>query len=656
MIPLTLRAKDSCFCGFGLANRADRRYHIPFIYLFALYLQAIAMDMKTDVIVVGAGHAGCEAALAAARLGSKVVLITLHLDTVAQLSCNPAIGGLAKGQLVREIDALGGAMGLCTDATGIQFRILNASKGPAVQSPRAQADKKAYQFWMKHYIEKTENIQLLMDEVVEILTDGDNLTGIKTALGLKIKADAVVLTTGTFLKGIIHIGKWISEGGRCNEKSANELSGCLKKLGFPVARLKTGTPARVNADFIDYSLTEEQPGDENPKPFSYLNESLSIEQMCCHTVHTNEETHKIVQEALADSPLFSGQIQGIGPRYCPSFELKVHRFPDRTRHLVHLEPEGRNTKEVYINGMSTSLNYEVQEKMIKSVPALKNSKIMRYGYAVEYDYVPPRELRPTLETKRIHGLFHAGQINGTSGYEEAGAQGLIAGVNAALLSQKRPPFVLDRSQAYIGVLIDDLITKGTDEPYRLFTSRAEYRLLLRSDNADIRLSPLAADIGLVSEERREKINAIKDEINKTLEYIRKVFHNGSSLEKLLRQPEMNYESISAIDPQNIIGDISARAKEQIEIMTKYEGYISRQLGEIEKYKKTKSQKIPENFDYNKLSGLRCEAKEKLIAFRPGDLEDAGRISGVSPADVAIIAVHLKRLGRVNSKPEKGVNV
>jgi tRNA uridine 5-carboxymethylaminomethyl modification enzyme len=452
----------------------------------------------------------------------------------------------------------------------------------------------------------------------------------------------VVLTTGTFLRGKIHTGTSISEGGRHNEKAANALSGSLEELGIPIGRLKTGTPARIHADSIDYSLCDIQPGDEPPRPFSFQTGSVEGTQIPCYTVHSTAETTRIVAEALPEAPIKSGQIEGVGPRYCPSFELKVDRFPDRDQHLLHLEPEGRHTKEVYINGMSTSLAPTVQEAMIRSIPALREAVILRYGYAVEYDYVPPRVLRHSLEVRDVAGLFHAGQLNGTSGYEEAAAQGLIAGANAALSVQGREPFVLDRSQAYIGVLIDDLVTKGTDEPYRLFTSRAEYRLLLRSDNADLRLTPLAADVGLVEASRGEFVDELQEEIDSLQEHCRQTHHEGASLEKLLRQPERTVEEVAALEPQGRIAGASARAREQLKVQAKYAGYIERQLADIERYRRAKAQRIPDDFDYTVLDGLRCEAKEKFMRFRPADLEDAGRISGVSPADVAILSVHLKR--------------
>jgi tRNA uridine 5-carboxymethylaminomethyl modification enzyme len=605
------------------------------------------MSIKTDIIIIGGGHAGCEAALAAARLGCEALLITMSLDTVAQMSCNPAIGGLAKGQLVREIDALGGAMALATDATGIQFRILNSSKGAAVQSPRAQADKWDYQHWMKHYLEKAPRVSLLQDRVIEIVAEGGAVVGVRTAIGLEIPCQAVVVCTGTFPRGKTHIGSHQAEGGRFGEPAAREISGSLEKLGLPLLRLKTGTCPRVKAGSIDFSHLTIQHGDEKPQPFSFLTNDLQVEQLPCHTTHTTGQTHAIVRAVLKDAPLFSGQIQGVGPRYCPSFELKLVRFPDKERHLIHIEPEGRHTEEMYLNGLATSLDTETQEKMLRSIPGLEESVITRYGYAVEYDAINSRALRDTLEVKTVERLYCAGQMNGTSGYEEAAAQGIYAGINAALKVQSRPPFRLDRSQAYIGVLIDDLVTRGTDEPYRLFTSRAEHRLILRHDNADLRLTPLARELGLVDANRYDRVMEIKREIEEARKYLDSVFHEGKSLAMQLRNPEISWQDILAFEQQQAgedarLGKISARAAEQIEIETRYDGYIKRQQGQIAKMAKSENVRIPDGFDYLAISGLRNEAREKLSHIRPETLGQAGNISGVSPSDLALLAVRLKR--------------
>lgn len=598
------------------------------------------MHTEFDVIVVGAGHAGCEAALASARMGMSTALLTINLDTIAQMSCNPAIGGLAKGQLVREIDALGGEMAKVTDETGIQFRMLNTKKGPAVHSPRAQADKKAYQVSMKKRVESQDNLFLRQEIADDLILDKKKVAGVVGQSGIQYKAKAVILTTGTFLKGLIHIGEFITPGGRIGELSSEKLSGSLRRIGFEVGRLKTGTPPRLNGRTIDYTMLMPQYGDENPAPFSFSTEKIDRSQVPCYLTYTNPNTHKIITGNLSRAPLYTGQIQSVGPRYCPSLEDKIVRFSGKDQHQVFLEPEGLTTLEVYCNGISTSMPHDIQEAIVHSIAGLESAEIVRYGYAIEYDFVPPAQLLPSLETKCVENLFHAGQINGTSGYEEAAAQGIMAGINAALKIQGKEPFILDRSEAYIGVLIDDLVTKGTQEPYRMFTSRAEYRLLLRHDNADRRLMRYGFRYGLIPEQPWRKLREKEIAIAETLAYMDKKMAGPDTLAKILSRPDRTFDHLLAIDAELSQRHLSKEIKEQVEIEVKYKGYIDRQHNQIEKFKKMEDYKIPSWLDYQNIPELRKEARQKLFQIRPVSLAQASRISGVSPADISILMIHL----------------
>ncbi len=618
------------------------------------------MNQKYNVIVVGAGHAGCEAAAAAANLGSKVLLVTMNMGVIAQMSCNPAMGGVAKGQIVREIDAMGGYSGIVTDKSTIQFRMLNRSKGPAMWSPRAQNDRMRFAEEWRLALEQTPNVDFWQDMVTSLIVKDNKVAGVKTSLGIEFEADAVVLTNGTFLNGVIHIGEKRMGGGRAAEKASSGITEQLVELGFEAGRMKTGTPPRVDGRSLDYSKMEEQKGDEDRGRFSYLDIELPQDQRSCYITYTNEAVHETLKEGFEKSPMFTGRIQGLGPRYCPSIEDKINRFAERTRHQIFVEPEGWNTVEIYVNGFSTSLPEDVQYKALRLIPGFENAKMFRPGYAIEYDYFPPTQLGLTLETKLIENLYFAGQINGTTGYEEAASQGFIAGINAHLKINEKNPLIMKRSESYIGVLIDDLVTKGTEEPYRMFTSRAEHRLLLRQDNADIRLTKLSNEIGLASDDRLNKVNEKLKYTNEIMQYLKEKSIEPGSINQILNEkgsndiphsvkmisillrPQVELNDLIKADEglRNLCQNLEKEIIEQAEINIKYESYLNKEKEMVEKLKKLDDKIINPDFNYNNLVSISKEAREKLMKIKPLTLGQASRISGVSPADVSVLMVHL----------------